>query len=248
MARHTFPPGPRHRLPGGCLLEFGTDNLGFITRMARQFGPLSYCKLGFDHTILLNSPELIHEILVTQQRNFHLSVTMNESKRVLGNVLLTMEGDTHLHERRLLQPAFLRDRVSQHAAEIVTHAARMRDRWNAGGPIDIEHEMMHLTLGIASKMLVGADMEEQADEFSQAFSEAAWYTVVMAMIPHGGMLDHLPLPATRHFHQARERLYAIVLDVIGQRRKNRRGSRRFAVALDSCTPDRRDQNRRAVAQ
>jgi cytochrome P450 len=199
------------------LLEFGTDNLRFVTRMAREHGPLAYCKLGFDHTILLNHPDYIHEVLVTQQRNFHLSVTMAESKRVLGDVLLTMEGEPHLHERRLLQQAFLRDRVLAHGPEIITHAARMRDRWQEG-PLDIEHEMMHLTLGVASKVLVGADMENQADEFSQAFTEAAWYTVLMAMIPHGGILDHMPLPATRHFHKARARLYAIVLEVIAQRR------------------------------
>jgi len=216
---HAFPPGPKHHLPGGCLLEFGTDNLRFITRMAREYGPLSYCKLGFDHTILLNHPDFIHEVLVTQQRNFHLSVTMSESKRVLGEVLLTMEGDSHLQERRLMQQAFLRDRMQSYGAEIVANALRMRDRWQEGGPLDVEHEMMHLTLGVASKALVGADLEDKADEFSQSFTEAAWYTVLMAMIPHGGILDHMPLPTTRHFHQARERLYAIVLDVIAQRRR-----------------------------
>lgn len=219
MTAHKFPPGPRHHFPGGCLLAFARDNLNFITRMARDYGPLSYCKLGFDHTVLLNHPHYIHEVLVTQQRNFHLSVTMAESKRVLGNVLLTMEGDEHIRERRLIQQAFLRDRVRQHGPEIVAQAARMRDRWREGGPVDIEHEMMHLSLGIASRVLVGADMEAQADEFSRAFTEAAWYTVVMAMVPHGGVLDHLPLPATHHFHQARERLYAIVLEVIDRRRR-----------------------------
>jgi cytochrome P450 len=200
------------------LLEFARNNLHFIMKMARDYGPLSYCKLGFDHTILLNHPDYFHEVLVTQQRNFHLSVTMTESKRVLGDVLLTMEGEAHRHERRLMQQAFLHERVHSYGAEIVGHATRVRDRWREG-PLEIEHEMMLLTLGTASKALLGVDMEDQADEFSQAFSEAAWYTVLMAMIPHGGVLDHLPLPGTHHFHQARDRLYAIVSDVIALRRR-----------------------------
>ena len=99
MKTHRFPPGPRYHLPGACLYDFGRDNLSFVTRMAREYGPLSHFKLGFAHTILLNHPEYIHEVLVTQQDNFRLSVTMIESKRVIGDGILTMEGDAHRHER-----------------------------------------------------------------------------------------------------------------------------------------------------
>jgi cytochrome P450 len=221
MTRNHLPPGPRHHyLPGALLLEYTRDQLGFLQRVAGQYGDLTYFRLGFDHVAFFNHPDLVEEVLVTRARSFHQPQIMMEAQRVIGQVLLTAEGELHRKQRRLMQHAFMRDRIHQYAPEIIRHAARTRERWTAGAQVDVAHEMMGLTLGVASQTLFGVDIEERADAFSAAFNEAAWYVGLMSYFPHGGFLDHLPLPGTRHFHQARAQLQAIAADVIAQRRQS----------------------------
>ncbi|MBY0525098.1 MAG: cytochrome P450 [Gemmataceae bacterium] len=220
MSKRHLPPGPRHPfLPGGALLEQLRDSLGFLQRTARDHGDLTYFRVGFDHVALFNHPDLVEEVLVTRAKEFEPAQVMVEAQRVIGKVLLTAEGDLHRRQRRLLQHAFMRENIREYAPEMVRHAVQARNRWNADEPLDMAHEMMRLTLGIASQTLFGVDIEDSATEFSAAFNEAAWYVGMMSYIPHGGALSHLPLPGMRHFHQASERLHAAAADVIARRRK-----------------------------
>lgn len=220
MTKPNLPPGPPHHITrGGELLEHGRDQLGFLERMAREYGDVAYFRLGFDHCALFNHPDLIEQVLVTRAAEFHQAQIMVQARRVIGEVLLTAEGERHLHQRRLLQHSFMRNRIRDYAPEMVRHALRMRGRWQAGAHLDIAHEMMALTLGIASQTLFGVDIEERADEFSEAFTEAAWYVGLMSYLPHGGLFDHLPLRATHRFHKARERLHSAAADVIAERRR-----------------------------
>jgi len=221
MTHKHLPPGPKHLLrPGGSLIDHVRDHLGFLQRVAREFGDVSYFRLGFDHSSLINHPDLVEEVLVSRADKFQQPQIMVEAQRVIGEVLLTAEGELHRHQRRLLQHAFMRDRIHQYATEMIRHSARTRDRWVPGETIDLAHEMMGLALGIASQTLFGLDIEDTSDEFSTSFNEAAWFVGLLSYVPHSNMLDHLPLRITRQFHKAREKLHSIASDVIAHRRQS----------------------------
>lgn len=221
MNRHHLPPGPRHHFsPGGSLVAHFRDQLGFLQNMTREYGDISYFRLGFDHSALFNHPDLIEEALVTRANELRQPQIMVEAQRVIGEVLLTAEGDVHRHQRRVLQHAFMRDRVRHYAFDIVKHSACLRDRWTLHGTVDMAQEMMGLALGIASQTLFGLDIENRSDEFSSAFNEAAWFVGLLSYIPHSSFIDHLPLRMTRHFHQAREKLHSIAREVIAHRRRS----------------------------
>src|SRR5215831_14225234 len=163
-----YPPGPTSRLPGGQMLAFRRDAIGLLTRLTRQYGDVVTYKNGPERVTLLNHPDYIHDVLVTHQRNFTKSRALQWAKYILGEGLLTSEGDLHVRQRRLAQPAFHRQRLTAYGAVMVAYSERMRQRWQDGATLDIDQEMARLTLAIAGKTLFDADVEEEAQDFGAA--------------------------------------------------------------------------------
>ena len=130
----------------GALVSPGRDPLKVLTRFAREYGDIVHFKLSGERVFLVNNPQHIRDVLVTHQRNFTKSRGLERAKKFLGDGLLTSEGATHLKHRRLLQPAFHRDRIAGYASVMVDHADRMRRRWPDGRRLDIAKEMMRVTL------------------------------------------------------------------------------------------------------
>jgi cytochrome P450 len=141
---------------------------------------------------------------------------------LLGEGLLTSEGEFHLRQRRLAQPAFHRQRIASYAVTMVEYTDRACDQWRAGETRDIAREMMRLTLAIAGKTLFDADVESEADEIGEALT-TTFALFNRLSLPFAQLLDRLPLPATRRFQKARQRLDATVYRIINER---------HAVAVD----------------
>lgn len=142
---------------------------------------------------------------------------LQRAKRLLGEGLLTSEGEFHLRQRRLAQPAFHRQRIAGYAATMVEYAARTRDEWRAGETRDIAREMMRLTLAIAGKTLFDADVESEADEIGEALT-TTFALFNRVSLPFAQWLDRLPLPATKRFQKARQRLDSTIYRIINERR------------------------------
>src|ERR1700731_3434667 len=148
-----IPPGPRARFPGHTLIQFARRRLPFMVESASKYGDVVFFKVGNERIYLFNHPDLIRDVLVTNQKNFIKSRALVRAKRVLGEGLLTSEGEFHLRQRRLAQPAFHRDRISGYGRSMVEYADRARARWTEGQSLDIHDEMMKLTLAIVAKTL-----------------------------------------------------------------------------------------------
>lgn len=186
---------------------------------ARDFGDLPYFKLATYDAYLVNHPDFVREIMVTNQGNFTKSRALQRAKVLLGEGLLTSEGQFHLRQRRLAQPAFHRDRLAGYAAVMSDYAVRCRDRWTAGSTLEVSEEMMRLTLAVVGKTLFSADVESEAPEIGEAL------TVVLKMfrllmMPFSEYLDKLPLPMIRRFQKARDRLDKTIYGLIRERRKS----------------------------
>src|SRR5688500_19925635 len=122
---------PTGRLLTGHLREFRADRLAFFTRCAREHGDVVPLRiLGF-RVLLLNHPDLIEEVLVTQAKNFVKHFGLRLYKPILGNGLVTSEGDFWRRQRKLSAPAFQSSRLAGYAHDMVASATRMADGWEA---------------------------------------------------------------------------------------------------------------------
>jgi len=96
-----LPPGPRGRFLKGNLSEFNLDPLGFMTRCARQYGDVVGFRFVNVRGYFLNHPDHVEFVLATHNRKFKKGRALQWTRRVLGNGLLTSEGDAWLRQRRL---------------------------------------------------------------------------------------------------------------------------------------------------
>ena len=169
--------------------------------------------------MVLTHPDDIRDVLVTNKRNFVKGRGLQRAKRLLGEGLLTNEGDAHLRQRRLAQPAFHRDRIAGYAQTMVSYAQRAHSRWRHGDRVDIRQEMMELTLAIAGKTLLNADVEKETRVIGDAMTEVM-RLFNYALLPFAEYLDNLPLPWNRSFERARGTLDATIYRVIAERRRS----------------------------
>ncbi len=226
MKRHSqYPPGPNPRLPGNNLLKFRRDPLGFLTRVVREYGDIAHFTLGRQHVYLLNHPEYVKDVLVTHARKFKKGRILERAKRVLGEGLLTSEGEFHLRQRRLMQPAFHQRRIAEYGAAMVDAAVRWRERWHDGETRDIHAEMMGLTLTVAGQALFGADVERDSGNVREALN-VVMEVFNFVLLPFSELLEHLPLPQVRRVDAARRRLDELVFRLIAERRRDPRFAQR----------------------
>lgn len=214
-----IPPGPRSYLPGRFLRVMQRDPIPFFERLAREYGDASRFNVGPQAVIVFNHPDLIREVLVTQDRSFHKSRVLQRAKVVFGEGLLTSEGELHLRQRRLAQPAFHRDRIAHYAEVMIDRAERMRETWRDGETLDIHHEMMRVTLAVVAKTLFDAEVDSEADEIGAALTELV-DLFPQLMNPFAGILRKLPLPSTRRFDRALQRLDRTIYAIIEERRRS----------------------------
>lgn len=217
MATAVYPPGPRNLPVVGHLPAFRRDPIRFLERMAREFGDVAYFRLGPQPVYLLNDPELIKEVLVNQQQNFKKSRVLQKAKTLLGEGLLTSQGAAHIRQRKLVSPAFHRQRLMGYAEAMVELGERTRSRWKAGETRDIAEDMMRLTLGVVGKTLFSADVEEEAGEIGEAM-DVVLGLFQIALLPFSELIEHLPLPVSVRFRKARERLDRTIYKIINERR------------------------------
>ncbi len=212
-----FPPGPKRAFPGSTFFRFCKDPLAFFENMAREFGDVSRFRLGREDIVLVNHPEIIRDILLTSHSKFTKGRAFFRAGGLLGEGLLTSEGEFHRRQRRMIQPAFHSRRIAGFAGAMIKHADRTRNRWHNGATLDVSREMMRLTLAVVAETLFGADLESDTTEIGVALT-ATMDTLSMKMVPVGKLLVRLPLPRIRRVQAGRAKLEEIIYRFINERR------------------------------
>jgi cytochrome P450 len=216
-----FPPGPPPTLFRRLIYRPGRDPLAFFTGLARTYGDLVHLRLGGEHLFLVSDPKAIRDILVTHNTAFVKGRGLERARRLLGDGLLTSEDPLHVRQRRLMQPAFHRDRIPAYAADMVAAADRLRSSWTPGQTIDMSREMARLTLSIVGRTLFSADVERQAREVGEALTDVI-SSFWLLMLPFSRLLERLPIPRLRRSRAARARLDRIIYGMIAERRASGR--------------------------
>ena len=210
------PPGPRPA-PLAGVRALRREPLELLSRLA-SYGDIASFRIGPNAGYFLNHPEYAKQVLVTDNHDFMKGRALQEAKRIVGEGLLTSEGEFHRRQRRLIQPIFHHDRIASYADVMVSYSERASDRWRDGEMRDVYQDMVRLTMAIVAKTLFDTDLEAgDAREVGEALSVAIRMFERYAR-PFAGLVEHLPLPANRRFRRAREGLDAIVYGMIEHRR------------------------------
>jgi cytochrome P450 len=218
--KSNLPPGPKTKFPLSHLFNYRRDSIGFLQKIAKEYGDIVQFMIGPLRIVLLNHPELIKEVLSTQHRNFIKGRPLEMAKELLGEGLLTSEGELHKRQSRIIQPAFHRNMIESYVPGMMQCITRMMSRWEDGMKVDIKDEMTKMSLEIAGVTLFNTDLEQEASEIIDALDTA---TSLFARIPlpFSEWLINLPLPGTLRFNKAKARLYDTINMIVDERRRSK---------------------------
>lgn len=148
--------------------------LAFFTRLAREHGDVARFRIGPHDLVFLNHPSLIDQLVRT--REAHRSPPTRDALRsFLGDGLLSLEDAAHLRHRRLMAPAFHRERIRTYSELMIRETYRATERWLAGGVVDLRKAMMELTFNIVAGALFSQEATQEmriVDEAMRVISPA----------------------------------------------------------------------------
>lgn len=160
------------------------DRIRGLRDFNRDYGDVGKFSFAFGEIVLANSPELVHDVLVTRARQFEKSPIIHAALHPLaGEGLFTSEGELWKRQRKLMAPMFHPGIIDGFADDMTSSATRAVDTWRDGAIVDVAHEMMRVTMAIAGKTLFDADLFGDADELGDALTVALTWAGEMSSSP-----------------------------------------------------------------
>jgi cytochrome P450 len=155
--------------------KFIKDPIAFLQFQQQTLGELYLTQFGPRRTYFINDPDGVRYLLQENHRNYTKGEKVEQLKVILGEGLLTSEGDFWLRQRRLAQPAFHRKRMAEMVNQMNICTQQMLERLekvtqNAGAEVEANREMMRVTLEIVSRTLFGVDLGPQASTIERSFT------------------------------------------------------------------------------
>ncbi len=214
------PPGPRSLSPLGSAPAIARDTEGFVLKMWQCYGDIVRIRFLVWPGYLLYHPDHVKYVLHDHHRNYNKqSLLMNSVRPLFGNGLFTNNGESWLHQRRLMQPSFHHKRLA-HFGTVMTDATLvMLQRWQDAGshPLDILLEMTRLTLRIAGLTLFNLDLSNEVDTVGCTFNMLLPLLLQYASVPFPPLW--VPTPRNRRLQAELETLNNMVYTIISERRK-----------------------------
>ncbi len=239
--RSQLPPGPPEWPLLGQTWRYLHDTIGLMQEAA-TYGDLVTLSVKPALAYLVNHPDLIQEILVTQHRRVGRGRFSDTLIYLLGAGLITSEGAFHLRQRRLMQPHFHNRRIAAYGETMIHYTRRHQQLWSDGLEVDMAEEMRDLTLHIVVKTLFDLDLPSDVNRIGQAFDFSNQYLIVRQRqpLPVRSLFHQLPLPLTRRFRHELAFLDKTVGDLITQRRQSDQEGDDLLSLLVQTTDDEAD--------
>ncbi|MBR9805511.1 cytochrome P450, partial [bacterium] len=215
------------RYPGmpilGVLPAMAKDPLKLIRQMTLRYNDMVSAQMFNRQYVFVNDPNLVHKILVTNTNDFRKSDrSINLISRAFGKGLLgNQANDTHKTQRKLIQPAFHKQKIRGYADMMTDYSRTFVAQWQDGEIMDVSRAMNSLTMYIVAKALFGAnmsDVEGDAYEAAQAIDvlqqETIRLTTSLWLWP-----KWMPTPSNRRLAKARSVIDRTLAKLIAQRRE-----------------------------
>ena len=218
--KYRFPPGLKLNLPFYTFAKFfDPRNPILLFEHLKKFGRAAHYRLLWHHVVLLNDPSDIREVLVDKAQFFVKERTQKRMKILLGEGLITSDGETHKRQRRIAAPAFHRQRIQGYAGTIVTHAIAMREEWRAGVQIDVASEMMRLALQITARTLFDTEVTAEIHTINDEANAVMEMYHSLVSLPRAEELLRwrIPVPVLMRFRKSKTRLDVVVDSMIARK-------------------------------
>ncbi len=222
MMRGKFPPGPpdigRHPIQQYLTYRsFLADPLTRVTEWVAEYGDVIHYKSGDHHQYMVANPDMIREILVRQAHIFIKGPDYTNEKtglaRFMGKGLVTSNGEFWQRQRRLVAPAFHTQRISAYAETMVNYTLERIASWQDRTVLDVDEEMMQLTLMIVGHTLFDADASTTVNQVKRAVEVVQKASNTAILLP-----AWVPTPLRVRSKRAKAVLDEIVYRFINQRR------------------------------
>jgi cytochrome P450 len=219
LHRKLQPPGEGAYRLFASAHQIQRDPLQFLTELTRTYGDIAFVRFLVWPVYVINHPDFIKQVLQEHHRSYNKdNFDYRLLRPLLGKGLLTNDGASWLHQRRLIQPTFHRQRLAAFGSLMTEATLAMLERWEhcaeRGEVLDIAAEMMRLTLRIIGQALFSIDLSAQANTVGQALTRANDY--LCAPLPP----LFVPTPRNRRLQTALRCLDALVYDLITTRRQS----------------------------
>jgi cytochrome P450 len=204
----------------GSVTAFNGNRLEFLSRVARECGDIGSFHMGPLPVLLLNSPTFFQGVLVDHADAFDKGAFQrNAFGALMGNGLLTSEGAFHLAQRKLMASAFQPKNIAGYADLMVADTLRAQQAWKDGEVIDLDQEMMRLSMSIGAKALFDADVFDAASELGAAVATGFQYVDYRASSMTALPL-FVPTPRNLRFKKALAVIHRGIQAIIDERRSN----------------------------
>jgi len=218
-----LPPGPSNRELLGKIGQIQSDPLSFLVDLSKEFGPAASFRVFSLPVIVLSSPEGVKHVLQDQYKLYSKNtIQYNALAAITGKGLLTNDGADWLRNRRLIQPAFSRRHILALDQIVIPALDRMLASWEEparlGQPVDIDREMMQLTLEVVGKALFSIDLSSEARDLTGAVITALdhiVYRVRNQITPPA----FLPTPRNLRFRAALHKLDKAIYALLAKRKQ-----------------------------
>jgi cytochrome P450 len=230
MIQKTYPdntiPQPLDSLPAVSLLPgiLRKSPFYFLSEAAREHGGFVRLRIGGKSVYLVSDARLFQHVLRDNVQNYRKSPFLyNAARPMVGNGLLTSEGDFWLRQRRMIQPQFHRQRIASFATMMTNATDDVMRVWNEQPETEVEMgaRMAQITVEIVSRTLFGtATLTPDAiASLGQDMVAAANYVALRGYMPF--IPQSVPVPGSRRFHRAMSRLTEAVNTIITAGEQNR---------------------------
>lgn len=207
----------------GNTLDLRRDPLALYSRLAPEFGDVCRYFVMRTPVIAVTSAPLAYSVLVENESCFGKERILRFfGGPLLGNGLITSDGEFHRRQRRLLAPAFAPKRLALYAHDMVTTAERVMAGWCDGMEIEATQAFQRLTLGVVARTLFHAEVAADAETIGRAFNVANRYIGEVM----GSMLRVPPSWWIFRRNRVNARAIAELNGVVGRFIRDRRASQR----------------------
>ncbi|MDQ6611049.1 MAG: cytochrome P450 [Gemmatimonadota bacterium] len=219
------PPGPRGTPVLGTSRRWAPNPLPYMVQLSAEYGSIVRFHFMLDrYGYLVSHPDANQHILQANARNYTKQHPMYKPLSfALGEGLVTADGETWKAHRRQVQPAFHAGRLDALGAMVVRRTEDMLRSWlpalDNDTPIEVDHAMMELTLGVVGEALFGTSLESMTDAVNKSFSRFNQDLPAVALSPLGWLLIRLSfLPSTNKLRRSAAELHTIVDRITASRR------------------------------
>jgi cytochrome P450 len=202
------------------LLKARNGDFAALRTLLEEAPDAFYVRTPIGRIVYLNSPELVESLLVSNHKHYHKDTGYAALRKAMGNGLVTSEGEFHLRQRRMIQPAFHKKRIDEYGEHMVHYARERGEGWTDGATMDVNAEMMAVTLKVIAKTMFDADVADEIEKVYEAVNVMLKYFERYVNPTIGKMFDSLPLESTRRLRESEKNLDEIIYRFIRERREN----------------------------